>query len=356
MGVGQRRVRRRGCVSAPRVSVLMTTRDGAAWIGESLASVFAQTMTDFELVVVDDGSTDATPAMLAAVRDPRIRVLRHEASSGIAGGRNAGLELCRGAYVAVLDHDDVSLPARLQAQADFLDRHAAVMFVGSAVRILADGVSRESGQPLRVGSAGLRMLLHLGNALTWSSVMFRRDALMALAADGPVLRETAEPADDFDLYHRLLRTGEGARLDEVLTLYRAHAGSATHRLAERMLSRATTVLAEAYAPCFGEAAQDAAVLAVRHLGHRAPVPDAATLDRVLAVIARVADLHDTAEGRLLADEVAWRLVRAAVRGGRPWLLRRRGGWVDTGVSVGVGAVRASKQGLLFLKKKNQKNF
>ena len=354
--MGQRRVRRRSGVSAPRVSVLMTTRNGAAWIGESLASVFAQTMIDFELVVVDDGSTDATPAMLAAVRDKRLRVLRHEAPRGIAGGRNAGLALCHGAYVAVLDHDDVSLPGRLQAQADFLDRHATVAFVGTAVRILADGVSSDSGQPVRVQPVGLRMLLHLGNALTWSSVMYRRDALIALAAEGPVLREAAEPADDFDLYHRLLRTGEGARLDEVLTLYRAHAGSATHRFAERMLSCATAVLAEAYAPWFGEGARDAAALAIHHLSHREPVPDAATLDAVLAVIARVAEAHDSAEARRLAEELAWRVVRATVRGGRPLLLRRRGGWVDTLVSVGVGAVRASKQGFLFLKKKKQKNF
>ncbi len=343
MGVGQRRVRRRGGVSAPRVSVLMTTRDGAAWIGESLASVFAQTMEDFELVVVDDGSVDATPALLAAVRDPRIRVLRHEAPRGIAGGRNAGLALCRGAYVAVLDHDDVSLPGRLLAQADFLDRQAAVAFVGTAVRILADGVSTDSGQPVRVGSAGLRMLLHLGNALTWSSVMFRRDALMRLAAEGPVLRESAEPADDFDLYHRLLGCSEGARLDEVLTLYRAHAASATHRSAERMFCCAASVLAQAYVSWFGEGAHDAAALAIRHLSHREPVPDAATLDRVLAVIARVTEAHDSAEARRLADEVAWGVVRAAVRGGRPWLLRRRGGWVDTAVSVSVGGVRAGKQ-------------
>ena len=327
----------------PRVSVLMTTRNGAAWIGESLASVFAQDFGDFELVVVDDGSTDGTPEILAGVRDGRLRVLRNATSQGIAGGRNIGLAACVGTYVAVLDHDDLSLPARLSRQVAYLDAHPATVLVGTGVAILRDGVVSQSGQAGRVSEDGLRMLLHLGNPLTWSSVMFRRDALQRVMQDGCVLRRAAEPADDFDLYHRLLACGGAARLDAVLTQYRWHTSNTTYRMAAQMAERAAAVLARAYAPWFGEDAHGLAVLVVRHLSDRVPVPDPVTLDRLLGVVDQVAHELSGQDCAALARALRWRLLRAALRGGSPGLVRGR--WrdlpwtLDGAGSLAVGVVR-----------------
>ncbi len=329
-------------MSAPRVSVLMTTRNGAAWIGASLDSVFAQSFGDFELVVVDDCSTDSTPEILAAVRDTRLRVIRNDSCRGIAGGRNIGLAACVGAYVAVLDHDDVSLPERLARQVAYLDGHSQVVFVGTAVEILRDGVASDPEQVAHVSPAGMRMLLHLGNPLTWSSVMFRRSALLRVMEDGAVLRDAAVPADDFDLYHRLLLYGEAARLDGVLTQYRWHTSNTTYRMAAQMAERAEVVLSRAYAPWFGAEAGEAAKLVVRHLSDRLPVPDAVTLDRLFAIIARVGAEFSGRECAALGAALRWRLLRAGMREGRPGVVRGRWGdmrWTVDGVSslaVGVG--------------------
>jgi glycosyltransferase involved in cell wall biosynthesis len=335
-------------MSSPRVSVLVTTRNGAATIGKSLDSILRQTMGDFELLVVDDGSVDGTPAILAAIDDPRLRVLRHGRAHGIAAARNAGLACCQAPYVAVLDHDDLSLPQRLAAQADYLDSHPGTVLVGTAVRILNAGKDVASGQPARVAPAGLRLLLHLGNPLTWSSVMFRRDALEAVAVGGETLRQSAEPADDYDLYHRLMALGEVARLDQVLTQYRWHSSNTSHSMAAQIRARAAWVLARAYAPWFGAEAEAEATLVIRHLSDRSPVPDAATLDRLLATIARVAcELGGDVQG--LAAAMQWSVLRAAVRGGRPELVRGRwrhaGGPADTLASVAIGGIRAAHRRL-----------
>ncbi len=330
-------------VSAPRVSVLMTTRNGAAWIGASLDSVFAQSFGDYELVVVDDGSTDATPDILAGLRDTRVRVIRNAESQGIAGGRNIGLAACVGEYVAVLDHDDVSLPERLARQVSYLDGAQQVVLVGTAVEILREGVASVPEQVAHVSPEGMRMMLHLGNPLTWSSVMFRRSALQRVVeAGGAVLRDSAVPADDFDLYHRLLAYGEAARLDGVLTQYRWHTSNTTYRMAAQMAERAIGVLCRAYTPWFGAEAEGAARLVVRHLSDRLPVPDAGTLDRLFAIIARVGAEYPGAECAALGGALRWRLLRAAMREGRPGIVRGRWGamaWTLDGVAslaVGVG--------------------
>src|ERR687887_2921944 len=99
-------------MSAPRVSVLLPVRDGAPFLREALDSVLAQTLTDFELVVVDDGSEDETPAILEAVGDERLRVLRQE-RLGLVAALNRAVAEARAPLLARMDAHDVSLPERL---------------------------------------------------------------------------------------------------------------------------------------------------------------------------------------------------------------------------------------------------
>ncbi len=122
-------------VAVPTVSVLMTTWNGAGFIAEAIASVLAQTFTDFELIVVDDGSTDATPRLLAGIGDPRLRVLRQAVNGGVVAARNIGFLAARGRYVAALDHDDLSRPARLARQVAYLETHPAVALVATEIEI-----------------------------------------------------------------------------------------------------------------------------------------------------------------------------------------------------------------------------
>lgn len=103
----------------PRVSVIIPTHDRAAVLGRAVSSVLAQTWTDFELVVVDDGSTDATPAVLAGFSDSRLKGIRRE-NKGVSAARNAGIAATSAPWIALLDSDDYWMPDKLSKQLRFL--------------------------------------------------------------------------------------------------------------------------------------------------------------------------------------------------------------------------------------------
>lgn len=341
----------------PRVTVLMTTYNGAAFIARSIDSVLSQTWRDFELLVVDDASTDGTPEILHGCRDSRLRIIRHEKNRGIVAARNAGFAAASGEFIAALDHDDLSHPERLQRQVAHLDSNPDIVLLGTEVRLDSAGRQHAPHHPIAGDPLALRWLLLTDNPLTWSSVMFRADAMRRL---GTFLRPEFELADDFDFYHRLLATGEIARLNDVLTTYRFHAASASSHNATRLDDSAARVLAAAYAPWLGADAAESAVLAVRHWLNRQPPRDAATLDRLGETLQRLlagfcapGNPGSAAPDRItaLAGDIWWRTVRSATRAGAPWLLGRRNAYPaltsglrssrrDVMASAAVGTARA----------------
>jgi glycosyltransferase involved in cell wall biosynthesis len=109
----------------------MPAYNAALYLREAVDSVLKQTCTDFELIVVDDASTDETATILASYDDPRIRVHRFASNGGVSRARNMGLEMARGEYVALQDADDLSYPERLEKQILYLDSHPQVAAVGS---------------------------------------------------------------------------------------------------------------------------------------------------------------------------------------------------------------------------------
>jgi glycosyltransferase involved in cell wall biosynthesis len=337
--------------------VLMTTFNGAHTIADSIASVLAQTYRQFELVVIDDASTDETPRILAGVADPRLRVIRAERNLGVVGARNLGFAACRGEYVAALDHDDISRPARLAEQVALLDREPKVVVVATEVELQADGRLSRSVHVADGSAPVMRWLLLVDNPLCWSSIMLRADAVRRL---GQFVRPDYELADDFDLYHRLLPLGDIVRLPAPLTVYRWHATNTTWAGQQRLNANAERVLRGAYRAWLGEDAADAARLVVRHLSDREPVRDAATLDRLGSYLERLLQGF-TAATKLAPDDrtrVAaaagegwWNTVRAAVRAGSPLLARAfrshrllaagfRPSATDRAVSIAIGSVRA----------------
>jgi glycosyltransferase involved in cell wall biosynthesis len=348
----------------PVVSVLMTTFNGAGFngagfINASIASMLAQSFSGFELIVVDDGSTDATAQVLAGILDPRLRVLRQAVNGGVVAARNAGFLAARGRYVAALDHDDLSHPERLARQVAYLDAHPEVVLVATEIEIEeAAGRRHAPDHPTGGDPALIRWLLHVDNPLTWSSVMFRSDAVRRL---GAFMRPDYELADDFDLYHRLLMVGEIARLDEVLTVYRWHAGNTSHGREDALNANAVKVLEAAYAPLLGADAADAATLVIRHLSDRKPVRDAATLARLGGYLTRLLVGFGTAPGIdaqqratlvSVTGTIWWRCVRAAARSGAPGLLGQyraqsalsaafRPSRVDRALSALVGLARST---------------
>ncbi len=203
----------------PRVTVLMAVYNGERFLRQAIESILAQTFTDFELLIVDDGSTDRTPDIIRSYRDPRIRVMRHESNRGVAYTRSCALPLARGEYVAVLDADDVSYPHRLETQVAYLDAHPDIVLLGSSCEYINEQggiihtVHVRSTDPLSI-----RWRLLFGNCITHSTVMYR--SLRVLELGG--YNDSVFAGEDYDLYVRLAVNHRIAQLDEVLVQHREH--------------------------------------------------------------------------------------------------------------------------------------
>lgn len=198
----------------PKVSVVMCVYNGEAHVREAIDSVLAQTLTDFELVVVNDGSTDSTPDILAdyAARDPRIVIVHNETNLGVERSANRGLEATTGEYMARQDADDVSLPQRLAMQVQFLDAHPEVGAIASAVQLI-----KQQGEPMGMLSLppdheSLKALLLINNFMHHSTLMARTAVMRSLNGYRTDLRYV----EDYDLWWRLSQTSRLACLPDVL--------------------------------------------------------------------------------------------------------------------------------------------
>jgi len=204
----------------------MTVYNGERYLAQAVKSVLRQDMRDLELVVVDDGSTDRTPAILRKLEeeDERVRVHSHS-NRGIPKSANQGLSMCRGRYIARLDSDDVAKPDRLRRQVRFLEEHDVVC-VGSWFDLIDP-----RGRFLTVlkppeGDSEIQKLILAGHgAICHPTCMTRREALEKIGG----YDEHFDLAEDLDLWLRLGEIGELANMPSSLTQYRVHAGSISEK-------------------------------------------------------------------------------------------------------------------------------
>lgn len=200
----------------PDVTVLLPVHNGARFIAAAIESVLRQTFADFELLIVDDASTDETAAEVRRFADPRIRTVTHDRNHGLSRALNSGLTAARGAYIARLDHDDVAHRRRLEVQSGFLDRHPSVALVGSRARLIDESARIKGTVERPVSVRGIRWLAMLENPFIHSATMFRRDVAVALNG----YREDVPFAEDFDLWGRIMAVHEVQNLDDTLIDYR----------------------------------------------------------------------------------------------------------------------------------------
>lgn len=210
------------------ISVLIPVYNGARYVAAAIESILAQTHPHFELLILDDGSTDATPEILAsyAARDPRIRLHRHP-NCDQPRTLNRGLELVRHDWVAILDHDDVSLPMRLERQLAALAREPDARVIGShAVEI------NSAGRELRLRARGpatvaeFRALHAAGQRvpLVHPSVLLHRPTILGLGGYDPAFGSSA----DTELWTRVAELHPIIVVPEPLVLYRIHAESMSY--------------------------------------------------------------------------------------------------------------------------------
>jgi glycosyltransferase involved in cell wall biosynthesis len=202
-------------VKAPAVSVLMAVFNGAPWVEDAIGSVLEQTLEDLELIVIDDGSTDATPEILGRVRDPRLRVERRP-PGGLTRSLNVALGFARSALIARLDADDLALPERLERQRAFLAANAEVGLLGTGAREVdeAGRTAREIRPP--ADDRAIRRALIRRNPFVHSSVMMRRSVLERVGG----YDEALPVAQDYDLWMRMSRLTRLANLPEPLVVRR----------------------------------------------------------------------------------------------------------------------------------------
>lgn len=208
----------------PLVTVIIPTYNRAAFLGEAVRSVLGQSFADFELIVVDDGSTDDTAAVFGAITDPRLRVLRRE-HRGIGASINAGLREARGAYVARLDSDDVWRPELLQTLVAELDARPEIgLAYGKGQAMDAGGrlLLHFQGMRPRFPDDSLRSVLYDDCTCTIATVL-RREHLERVGG----YDESLPANEDWDLVLRLAQQCRFAFVDQVLAQYRWHEGNLT---------------------------------------------------------------------------------------------------------------------------------
>lgn len=217
--------------SDPVVSVLMPVYNGERFLESAVRSVLTQSYEPFELVVVDDGSTDGSSALLArlAAEDVRIRV-HHQENRGHAGALNTALEFARGEFVAVLDCDDEALPGRLEAQVDALERDRMLVAIGGAAEFIREDGACFFVQAYPTTSEQVSSDLLTTCPVLHSAMMMRRDAVMDIGA----YRETLSLALDYDILLRLDERAGISNLDRPVVRYRIHAAQTTTTRAEQV--------------------------------------------------------------------------------------------------------------------------
>jgi len=204
----------------PWVSIITPTFNRSGYLRQAIASVLAQTFTDFEIIIVDDGSTDDTSTAVASFGSEQIVYLRQQ-NAGRSIARNRGLAEARGQYIAFLDDDDLYLPQKLAAQASHLDNHPEIGLVAGGSQIIsADGTLIRDSQTLqKPPELALPGCLYACPLLT-CSVLLRRNWLDAL---DHWFDPAMDRAEDTDLWIRLLLAGcRMAWMPDVVSAYRQH--------------------------------------------------------------------------------------------------------------------------------------
>jgi glycosyltransferase involved in cell wall biosynthesis len=207
-------------MSTPVVSVLMPVYNAARYVAEAVESVLAQTFGDFELIVVDDGSTDRSLRILRRFerRDPRVRLVSRE-NRGLVATLNEMIAMARGELLARLDADDVAMPERFEVQVAYLRDHPDVVCVGTQVHFMDEfGRFKYNLHPEMDHDEIQELALSGSCPIGHTSVMMRRGPVVAVGGYRPEM----EHAEDVDLWLRLGEVGRIVNLPDVLVKYRLH--------------------------------------------------------------------------------------------------------------------------------------
>ncbi len=214
--------------TAPRISVILSFRNPGQWLEAAVASVPWQTEADWELIAIDDGSTDGSADLPLSHGDPRIRLFRHPRSAGLPARLNEGVRAARGRYIARMDADDIAFPQRFRIQSSYLDAHPGIDLLASSVLMID-----EAGDPIAVtvsppAHEQLIRRASLRFPMPHPTWMGRAEWFRAHPYDEQAIR-----AEDQHLLYRTHRQSRFAAIEEPLLAYRCGRLSARNSLQGR---------------------------------------------------------------------------------------------------------------------------
>lgn len=214
-------------MATPKVSIIMSVYNGESYLSEAIESILNQTLSNYEFIIINDGSTDYTGEILREYKHKKIILIENHKNIGLTKSLNKGLSIAKGEYIARMDADDISLPDRLEKQAAFLDGNEHIKIIGCWF----DEIDIH-GQKIRTNKAKtstvlIRWRLLFGNAFGHSTIMFRKNG-----HGSPLYDESFKYGQDYELWSRLCWKWNGANIPEVLVQWRVNDNSISSKRKE----------------------------------------------------------------------------------------------------------------------------
>lgn len=206
----------------PRVSVIMPVYNNAQYVQGAIHSILVQTYTDFELIVIDDGSTDGSAYLISQITDPRVRKVYHPQNRGLVSSLNEGLSMATGEYIVRMDSDDLSTPDRLGVQVSFMDQNPSIELSGAAYTTSIGG--RPKVNPIHHEEISTWLLFHC--CICHPTVIMRNSMVHRL---GVQYDNNYPHAEDYELWNRLAPQIQTSNLPINLLFYRLHTSQVSNR-------------------------------------------------------------------------------------------------------------------------------
>ncbi|WP_411819060.1 glycosyltransferase family 2 protein [Hyphococcus formosus] len=216
----------------PLISVVMTVMNEVQYIRLAIDSILQQSLSDFEFIIIDDGSTDATPDILRdyANRDTRVRILTNATNLSVPKSANIGMANARGKYIARMDADDIAMPERFARQVDALERNPDIVLIGTGHEFIDSEGNVKSVHPHGSSPHIFDWISIFRPPLIQSSAMFRRSVI---EQENLYYDHDFNRAADFEFWHRLLQHGRGSEIPGVYVQYRTHDRNVSTRFASK---------------------------------------------------------------------------------------------------------------------------
>lgn len=202
----------------PLISVLMPVYNGQQYLAEAIRSILNQTYNHFELLIIDDGSTDNSEQIIKGFHDNRIVYLKNETNKGLIYTLNKGISLSKGLYIARMDADDVSVAERFEKQIAEFKKDSQLVICGSFIKTFGNGVE-EYISHIPVTNAQIIASIFFVCPFAHPSVMIKKESLLQL---NECYREEYKHSEDYDLWSRLVFIGHSKNIPEFLLHYRIH--------------------------------------------------------------------------------------------------------------------------------------